>query len=90
MSGLFQTASPGNTARKFIRGRQLDRRAPPVPKKAQREPRKAQPPVKRDEVAELLSDGLEFDQIAERMGITLKAVRRHFEKIRELMGPQAC
>jgi DNA-binding NarL/FixJ family response regulator len=52
--------------------------------------RKAPPSPKRDQVSELLSEGLEFDQIAERVGITVKAVRRHFENIREGLGVQAC
>lgn len=44
---------------------------------------------KRDRVAELLSDGLDFDQIAERLDITRKAAKRHFEKIRAMLGAQA-
>lgn len=43
----------------------------------------------RDQVAEYLSQGLEYDQVAERMGISVGAVRRHFEKIRAALGPQA-
>ena len=44
---------------------------------------------KRDAVAQLLSEDLEFDAIAERMGLTVKAVRRHFEMIRKALGEQA-
>ena len=44
---------------------------------------------KRDAVAQLLSDGLDFDAIAERLGITIKAARRHFDKIRKALGEQA-
>lgn len=51
--------------------------------------RKAPPSPKRDQVSELLSEGLAFDQIAERAGITIKAVRRHFENIRKELGAQA-
>jgi predicted ArsR family transcriptional regulator len=43
----------------------------------------------RDQVAEHLSNELDFEQIAERMGLTVKAVRRHFEKIRRDLGVQA-
>jgi DNA-binding NarL/FixJ family response regulator len=45
--------------------------------------------TKRDQVAELLSEELSIEAIAERMGLTDKAVRRHLEKIRAGLGPQA-
>ena len=87
LCGLFRTASAGNIARKFLRARKVaERRAPkPKPKKL---PKPIQSP-QRDQVAEMLSIGLELDQIAERMGITRKAVKRHLETIRERLGPQA-
>ena len=89
LGGLFRTASAGNIARKCLRWRAIARR--PRISKPKREPRPRKQPAcpKRDEVAELLSQGLEFDQIAERIGITVKAAQRHFEKIRQRLGPQA-
>lgn len=83
--GLFRTASAGNISRRF---KAMRRKAagtlsrPPCPKRPPA-------PPKRDEVAELLSQGLEFDAIAERMGLTLKAVRKHFDDIRKRLGAQA-
>lgn len=51
--------------------------------------RKAPPSPVRDAVAELLSENLELPAIAEQLGITLKAARRHLESIRQRLGPQA-
>lgn len=82
--GLFRTSSAGNISRRF---KALRRKAagtlsrPPCPKKP------ASP--KRDEVAELLAQGLELNAIAERMGLTEKAVSRHFDAIRKRLGAQA-
>lgn len=91
IGSLFSTASAANAARRFIRGRQLDKRAKPSPVvKVTKAPRKTLQSPKRDQVAELLSSGMEFDQIAERVGITVNAARRHFERIRKGLGPQAC
>jgi AraC-like DNA-binding protein len=50
--------------------------------------RKAQARL-RDHVAELLSQDLDFHAIALRLGISRKAVSRHFEKIKADLGPQA-
>ena len=44
---------------------------------------------KRDAVAQLLSEEFDFAQIAQELGITIKAVRRHFEMIRKALGEQA-
>lgn len=86
--GLFRTASAGNISRRFKALRRkaagaLSRPASILP------PKKPPASPKRDQVAELLSQGLEFDAIAERAGLTLKAVRKHFEAIRKQLGPQA-
>lgn len=73
--GLFRTASAGNLSRRW----KALRRRGKLPKKL----------TKRDEVAELLSQGFELDAIAERMRLTAKAVRSHFDAIRKQLGPQA-
>lgn len=88
LGGMFRTASAGNIARKCLRRQKLARRATAPKPKKESKPRRIQSP-KRDRVAELLSEGLEFGQIAERIGITRKAVKRHFENICERLGAQA-
>jgi DNA-binding NarL/FixJ family response regulator len=88
LGGLFRTASEGNIAR---RGgwKRAKVKAKPAPKpKVARAPYVVPSPM-RDQVAEHLSNELDFEQIAERMGLTVKAVRRHFEKIRRDLGVQA-
>jgi DNA-directed RNA polymerase specialized sigma24 family protein len=47
------------------------------------------PSPKRDAVADYLSQEWSFEQIAEHMGITVKAVSRHFERICKGLGKQA-
>lgn len=102
LGGLFQTSSAGNMARRAKRTKQRleTGRAPPIvfgdgPVRQRREkirkPDKRLSPVspKRDDVAELLSEGLDVAQVAERMGITQRAVRRHLDQIRKRLGPQA-
>lgn len=83
--GLFRTASAGNLSRRW---KALRRKAEGT---LSRPPRNRGPykSPKRDEVAELLSQGFEFDAIAERMGLTVQAVRKHFDAIRKRLGPQA-
>lgn len=79
----------------FGEGLRRPRIAKPKAPKVDR--RKHPPSPKRDQLAELLSEhdlatGYEGGDIAEcaaRMGITLKAARRHFETIRKRLGPQA-
>jgi DNA-binding NarL/FixJ family response regulator len=85
---MFCTASPCNVARRYKTRLRLSLKRVSPPK--ERKPRKPIRSPKRDEVAELLSVGLEFDQIADHVGITIKAAKRHFEKICKLLGPQAC
>lgn len=85
---MFCTASPCNLVRRYKTRLRLSRK--PVAQRKVQKPRKPIRSPKRDEVAELLSIGLEFDQIAEQIGITTKAAKRHFEKICKLLGSQAC
>jgi DNA-binding NarL/FixJ family response regulator len=88
LGGLFRSCSAGNLARRYARQRQLAKQKPTPKPRKQRAP-VVPKPFKRDQVAELLSQGLDFDQIASSIGITTKAVRRHFEAIRQRLGAQA-
>jgi DNA-binding NarL/FixJ family response regulator len=83
LGGLFRSSSAANIGRRR-KPTQFHKVAKP-----KRAPKPRPAPVKRDEVAEHLSDGLGLDQIAERMGITRKAVDHHFAKIRQGLGEQA-
>jgi DNA-binding CsgD family transcriptional regulator len=42
-----------------------------------------------DEVAELMSQGLSFAQIAAQLNMTLDAVKSAFKRIKRALGPQA-
>lgn len=86
--GLFRTVSAANISRRFKALRRKTAGALSRPSR-NRAPKKAPVPRKRDEVAELLSLGFEFDAIAKRMGMTIKAVRKHFDAIRKQLGRQA-
>jgi DNA-binding NarL/FixJ family response regulator len=90
LGGLFRTKSAANYSRSRKSLKRYHAGIPGFAKpRAKRKPKPAPAPIKRDTVAEHLSNGLEFDQIAERMGITRKAVERHFAKIRKGLGEQA-
>jgi hypothetical protein len=82
---LRQQATQADQERKLRSARGQQRPA------ARQEARAVQRQVaKRDEFGELLlSIGLELRRDRERMGITLKAARRHFDKICKSLGPQA-
>lgn len=88
--GMFHSSSSGNMARRAkqhnLRKRNGSR---PAVVWGVIDRRKCPPSPVRDQVAEHLSEGLDFDQIAKLMAITPKAVRRHFENIRKRLGPQA-
>lgn len=81
LGGLFRSSSAANIGRHRKPAFQRVARAP----KPKREPK----PLKMDIVAEHLSNGLELSQIAQIMGITIKAVEHHFAKIRKQLGGQA-
>jgi len=44
---------------------------------------------RQDQVAELLADGLDFDDIADELNVTVNAVKQAFKKICRKMGMQA-
>jgi DNA-binding NarL/FixJ family response regulator len=90
VGGLFRTASAGNLARRF-KARQRTARGQVYRPAGNRQPKLRKKPAspKRDQVAELLSLDLDFDAIAERIGISRKAVKRHFECICKALGTQA-
>lgn len=87
---MFHTASPGNigrrlAARKYHLRKAATQKRVPKPKAAAKPTR----PSKKDQVAELLSEEKGIEEIAECVGISVKAVRRHIEKIRDDLGLRA-
>lgn len=92
VGGLFRTKSEANYNRSVKSTRRYYRGEIGIAKPRKRRVVRVvapKPPSKRDQVAELLSEGLEFPQIAESLGLTIKAVRRHFDMIRKSLGAQA-
>lgn len=93
-TGLFPVnanpaASYANSKRTYKQRPMQSAKKPRKPKVPGVDRRKLAPSPLRDEVAALLAAGLEFKDIATRTGLTVKSVRRHFDKIRERLGPQA-
>lgn len=80
---MFHTASPGNRARRLARQRAI--KTKPVVQRAIKT--KIFRTTKKDHVAEWLSQGKEIPEIAALMDISVKAVKRHIEKIRSDLGP---
>jgi DNA-binding NarL/FixJ family response regulator len=92
--GLFHTASAGNIGRRAARKRRIAAARKPKSRAAYFRQRRAKSatlkgPSKRDTVAELLAEGVALDAIPERLGLTTKAVAKHFEAIKKRLGPQA-
>jgi DNA-binding NarL/FixJ family response regulator len=87
LGGLFRTKSAANYSRSRKSLKRYHAGIPGFAKpRAKRKPKPAPAPIKRDTVAEHLSNGLEFDQIAERMGITRKAVEHTLRRSARASG----